>query len=431
MDGAFLLAWASRLFWRLFLNQKKISHDGHPSLSDYFVRKGLFTMYSFDDMIERRHTHSVKWDEAEQIFGVPDVLPMWVADMDFQAPPPVIKALTDRLEHGVFGYTAIPHSLKEALAEWLKNRHQWTIETNWISFSAGVVPALATCIEAFTSPNDAIVVFTPVYPPLFQLVQKNGRKLFKSPLLLTEGGYQINWDDIKEKLKGAKMLLLCSPHNPGGRVWTRKELETLGSLCLENNVIVVSDEIHADLTFSPFRHTPFASINEAFASISVTCLAPTKTFNLAGLQSASVIIPNRDLKKQFDQVQHRRGFFTLNTFATVGAEAAYRYGGPWLDALLEYLKTNIDRTCTFIHNSFSGVQAVRPEATYLIWIDCRGLGITETELKQRLLHKGRIAVEMGSKFGDEGRGFIRLNIACTKQTLENAFERLRDAFEGL
>ncbi|MBB5324404.1 cystathionine beta-lyase [Anoxybacillus tepidamans] len=388
-------------------------------------------MYSFDHVIERRHTYSVKWDETERFFGVKDVLPMWVADMDFQAPPAVIEAMTKRVEHGVFGYTAIPRSLKEALSEWLTTRHQWTVHPDWMSFSTGVVPALATAIEAFTSPNDRIVVFSPVYPPLFQLVQKNGRELVKCPLRFTEKGYEINWDDLQEKLKGAKMLLLCSPHNPGGRVWTKEELTTLGTMCLEKGVIVVSDEIHADLTLPPFQHTPFASIDEAFANMSVTCVAPTKTFNLAGLQCASIIIPNRSLKKQFDAAQQRQGFFTLNTFAVVGAEAAYRHGGEWLDALLMYIQKNIEMTCSFIDTSIQKLRAVRPEATYLVWIDCRELGITEQQLKQLLLHKGKIAVEMGSKFGEEGRGFIRLNIACTRKTLEDALNRLAVAFEGL
>ncbi len=388
-------------------------------------------MYSFDNMIERRNTHSVKWDEMERFFGVKDVLPMWIADMDFQAPPPVIEALSKRVEHGIFGYTAIPSSLKEALCEWLQKRHQWTVEPTWMSFSTGVVPALATAIEAFTLPKDRIVVLTPVYPPLFQLVKKNGRELITSPLRLTDKGYEIDWGDFQEKVKGAKMLLLCSPHNPGGRVWTKEELTTLGNLCLENDVIVVSDEIHADLTLPPFQHTPFASISESFAEISVTCVAPTKTFNLAGLQSAAVIIPNSTLKKQFNATQQRQGFFTLNAFAVAGTEAAYRHGAEWLDSLLTYLKQNIDKTCSFIETYIPKLSVMRPEATYLVWIDCRRLERTEQQLKQLLLHKGKIAVELGSKFGEEGRGFIRLNVACARETLENALNRLAAAFEGL
>lgn len=386
-------------------------------------------MYSFDHPIERRHTHSVKWDETERFFGVRDVLPMWVADMDFPAPPAVIEAITKRTEHGIFGYTAIPHSLKEAIRDWLKTRHRWSIRPEWLSFSIGVVPAIATAITAFTAPGDRIVVFSPVYPPLFQLVEKNKRELVTSPLLLTEKGYEINWDDVQEKLKGAKMLLLCSPHNPSGRVWTKEELIKLGTLCVENNVLVVSDEIHADLTLPPFQHTPFASINDAFADMSITCVAPTKTFNLAGLQCASTIIPNNQRKKQFDAAQQRQGFFTLNTFAVVGAEAAYRHGSDWLDALLAYIQQNIEQTCSFLNTFLPKLRPIRPEATYLIWIDCRELGMEEQQIKQQLLHKGKIAVEMGSKFGKEGTGFIRLNVACPQQTLQEAFRRLAIAFD--
>ncbi|QPA30518.1 MalY/PatB family protein [Thermaerobacillus caldiproteolyticus] len=388
-------------------------------------------MYCFDEVIERRNTHSVKWDGTERFFGAKDVLPMWIADMDFQAPLPVIEALSERIKHGVFGYTTIPSSLKEALSSWLQKRHQWMIDSKWISFSTGVVPALATAIEAFTSPNDRIVVLTPVYPPLFQLVKKNGRELVTSSLRLTDKKYEIDWDDLHEKIKNAKALILCSPHNPGGRVWTKEELTRLGTLCVEHNVIVISDEIHADLTLPPHQHTPFASINETFAEISVTCIAPTKTFNLAGLQAAVIIIPSETLKKQFEAAQHRQGFFTLNTFAVVGAEAAYRYGAEWLDALLSYLQQNIDNTSLFFEKHLPKLNVIRPEASYLVWIDCRRLEKTEQQLKQLLLHKGKIAVDLGSKFGEEGRGFIRLNVACARQTLEDALHRISIAFEGL
>jgi cysteine-S-conjugate beta-lyase len=388
-------------------------------------------MYSFDDIIERRNTHSVKWDETERIFGVKDVLPMWVADMDFKAPPQVLEALSQRIEHGIFGYTSIPASLKEAVCDWMHNRHGWQLDYKWLSFSTGVVPALATAIQAFTSPGDKVIVQTPVYYPFFQLVEKNDRELVLNPLQLTETNYHMNFADLKEKIKGAKMLLLCNPHNPGGRVWSKKELTMLGELCMENNVIVISDEIHSDLVFSDACHTPFASISEEFAQISVTCIAPTKTFNIAGLQSAISIIPNRTLKKQFDHVQHRQGFFTLNTFAVVGTEASYRYGEKWLNDLLKYLAGNIQLTCSFIEKHLPKLKVIKPEATYLVWIDCRELQKSDWELKQRLLYKGKIAVEPGNKFGEDGSGFIRLNVACNRETLEEALKRLAAALTEL
>jgi cysteine-S-conjugate beta-lyase len=388
-------------------------------------------MYSFDDYIERRNTYSVKWDETERIFGVKDVLPMWIADMDFKAPAEVLEALVKRVEHGVFGYTSIPASLKQAVCDWMAGKHEWQIDSKWLSFSTGVVPALATAIQAFTSPGDKVIVQSPVYYPFFQLVEKNNRELVLNPLKLTKGKYEMDFDDLKEKIKGAKLLLLCNPHNPGGRVWSKEELTTLGELCLEHNVIVVSDEIHSDLVFSGVRHTPFASISEEFAQMSVTCIAPTKTFNLAGLQSAISIIPNRTLKKQFDRVQHRQGFFTLNTFAIIGTEAAYRCGEEWLNGLLTYIEKNIELTCSFIKEHLPKLKVIKPEATYLIWIDCRSLQKTDAQLRQLLLHKGKIAVESGIKFGEEGSGFIRLNVACTRETLQEALRRLDAAFSGL
>ncbi|AEH46635.1 MalY/PatB family protein [Parageobacillus thermoglucosidasius] len=386
-------------------------------------------MYSFDDVIDRRNTHSLKWDATERIFGVKDVLPMWVADMDFPAPPAVIEALNKRVEHGIFGYTIIPDSLKNAVKHWLQSRHQWEIETSWLSFSTGVIPAIATAIEAFTNEEDRIVVLTPVYPPLFQLVKKHRRTLVTSSLRLAETQYEIDWDDFEEKIRGAKLLVLCSPHNPGGRVWTKEELIKIGELCVEHGVIVISDEIHADLTLPPYQHVPFASIDPAFAEKSVTCIAPTKTFNLAGLQAAAAIIPNETLKRQFNNVQQRQGILTLNTFAVAGAEAAYQHGGEWLDALLPYLQKNINRLCSYIETNLPKLRVIRPEATYLVWVDCRPLGKTERQLKQLLLEKGKIAVEFGSKFGEEGRGFIRINIACPQKTLEDALHRLTAALQ--
>jgi cysteine-S-conjugate beta-lyase len=387
----------------------------------------MFFMYRFDNVINRRHTLSVKWDDTERVFGVKDVLPMWVADMDFPAPPAVIEALHKRIKHGIFGYTVIPDSLKEAVQHWLQARHQWEIDRSWLVFSTGVVPAIATAIEAFSKEGDRVVVFTPVYPPLFQLVRQHRRTLVTSPLQLKETRYEIDWDDLTEKIQGAKLLLLCSPHNPGGRVWTKEELKKIGELCIKHDVIVISDEIHADLTFPPNKHVPFASIHPEFAERSITFIAPTKTFNLAGLQAAAVIIANESLRRQFRKVQQRQGFFTLNTFAVVGAEAAYRHGGEWLDALLTYLQENIDYVSSYIQTHLPALRVIRPEATYLVWIDCRQLGLTEQQLKQLLLEKGKIAVEFGSKFGEEGKGFIRMNVACPRKTLKEALDRLSAA----
>ncbi|WP_096224647.1 MalY/PatB family protein [Geobacillus sp. FJAT-46040] len=384
-------------------------------------------MFSFDQVIDRRGTQSVKWDDTKRVFGYEDVWPMWVADMDFPAPKAVQDALQARIEHGIFGYTVIPDSLNEAVCEWLQRRHGWSIDPGWLTFAHGVVPAVAAAIEAFSEPGERIVVFSPVYRPLFDLVRRHGRALVFSPLRLTEDNYVIDWDDLERNLSGAKLLILCHPHNPGGKSWRTEELERLGELCLKHGVFVLSDEIHADLTFPPHRHVPFASLHPELARQSATFRAPTKTFNLAGLQAAEVILPDESRRRAFRRVQQRHGFFTLNAFAIVGAEAAYRHGGPWLDALLAYLQQNIDATVSYLAAELPALRPIRPEATYLVWIDARGLGLSEAELKKQLLEKGKIAVEFGSKFGQEGVGFIRLNIACPRPTLEEGLRRLATA----
>ncbi|MED4974108.1 MULTISPECIES: MalY/PatB family protein [Geobacillus thermoleovorans group] len=384
-------------------------------------------MFPFDRVIDRRGTLSVKWDDVHRVFGREDVWPMWVADMDFPAPKEVQEALRQRVEHGVFGYTVIPDSLKEAVCQWLERRHDWTIDPSWLVFAHGVVPAVAAAIEAFSEPGDRIIVFSPVYRPLFDLVRRHDRTLLFSPLRLEEDNYAIDWDDLERKLPDAKLLILCHPHNPGGKSWTKEELERLGELCLKHGVFVLSDEIHADLTLPPAKHTPFASLHPDLAAQSATFRAPTKTFNLAGLQAAEVILPDESRRRAFRLVQQRHGFFTLNAFAIVGAEAAYRHGGPWLDALLDYLRQNIDMTVAYLAEHLPPLRPVRPQATYLVWIDCRGLGLSEAELKRRLLETGKLAVEFGSKFGQEGVGFIRLNIACPRPTLEEGLRRLATA----
>ncbi|WP_041470749.1 MalY/PatB family protein [Geobacillus sp. GHH01] len=384
-------------------------------------------MFPFDRVIDRRGTLSVKWDDVHRVFGREDVWPMWVADMDFPAPKEVQEALRQRVEHGVFGYTVIPDSLKEAVCQWLERRHDWTIDPSWLVFAHGVVPAVAAAIEAFSEPGDRIIVFSPVYRPLFDLVRRHDRTLLFSPLRLEEDNYAIDWDDLERKLPDAKLLILCHPHNPGGKSWTKEELERLGELCLKHGVFVLSDEIHADLTLPPAKHTPFASLHPELAAQSATFRAPTKTFNLAGLQAAEVILPDESRRRAFRRVQQRHGFFTLNAFAIVGAEAAYRHGGPWLDALLDYLRQNIDMTVAYLAEHLPPLRVIRPQATYLVWIDCRGLGLSEAELKRRLLETGKLAVEFGSKFGQEGVGFIRLNIACPRPTLEEGLRRLATA----
>lgn len=384
----------------------------------------------FDEPIERTGTMSVKWDNMKEVFGAGDLLPMWVADMDFRPPKAVIDALKARVEHGVFGYSIIPDSTDEAIQNWLKKRHHWEIEQSWLLYSTGVVPSLGMAIQAFTKPGDRILIQSPVYQPFFRMIETNGRKVVNSPLLLKNGRYEIDFADFEEKCQNnVKVFILCSPHNPGGRVWHKGELQQLAELCKKYEVLIIADEIHADLVAPPYQHTPIAAIDKAYQDFIVTCIAPTKTFNLAGLQAASMIVPNPSLRKKLSEIQAQQGFFTLNTFGIIGMEAAYRNGSEWLDELLLYIRQNVEIVHDFIQKELPALQIMEPEGSYLIWIDCRKTGLSDADISNRLLQTGKLALEPGRKYGPGGEGFIRMNVACTKQILRDGLARLAKAFQ--
>lgn len=385
--------------------------------------------FNFHQKINRENTASVKWGMTKQVFGTTDVLPMWVADMDFQPPEEVKKALEERLDHGIFGYTYAPDSTAEAIGQWLLNRHGWKIENDWILYSTGVVPSIATAIQAFTEKNDKVMLQSPVYTPFFEMIKKNGRTVVNSPLKLEDGRYEIDFADFESKLKegGVKLFLLCNPHNPGGRMWTEEELRQIGELCLKYDCTILSDEIHSDLIFKGNKHIPIASLDERFADITVTCIAPTKTWNLAGIQASAAIISNEQLKKAFQEEQGKQGFFTLSAFGIIGMEAAYRHGEKWLDGLMDYLEENKTTAAKFIKKELPGISMVEPDSTYLLWLDCRALGLSDAELRNRLLEKGKLALEPGPKYGPGGEGFVRMNIACPHEVLVDGLERLKRA----
>jgi cysteine-S-conjugate beta-lyase len=383
----------------------------------------------FDKVVDRSRSSSVKWDSTENVFGTADVLPMWVADMDFHPPEAVSEALKKRVDHGVFGYTFVPISVTEALQLWLKNRHGWEIEKSSVLFSEGVVPSISTAIRAFTEKGDKVLVHSPVYTPFFNMVKNNDRTLVTSNLIYENNRYELDFEDFEAKLKdGIKLFILCNPHNPGGRVWTNAELEKLGDLCVKHECLIVSDEIHSDLVFKPNAHTPIASIKEEFNDITATFVAPSKTFNLAGLQASAVIISNKELKTKFKEVQQQQGFFTLNTFAIAGMEAAYRGGEAWLEQLLYYLDENMEIATDFIKENLTALKPMKADATYLLWIDCRALGLSDEDIKEKLLYKGKIALEPGTKYGEGGEGFVRMNLACPRETLLEGLKRLKTAF---
>ncbi|PLR66094.1 MULTISPECIES: MalY/PatB family protein [Bacillaceae] len=384
----------------------------------------------FDQTTDRYNTQSVKWDYTEEIFGIKDVLPMWVADMDFKAPPEVIEALEKRASHGVYGYTSAGAGAKKAVQTWMKTRHDWDITQESILFSSGIVTALSMSIQSLTEPGDSVIIQSPVYHPFFEMTEKNNRTIVNNQLKLLNGKYEIDFADLEKKLSDprVKLMLLCNPHNPGGRAWTMDELKKLGELCAEHHVIVVSDEIHSDLMLYGHKHVPLASISKELADHSITCMAPSKTFNLAGLQSSAIIIPNKELRTKYEDFQKRQGFFTLNTFGITGLEAAYTYGAPWLENLVGYLEENVNTVISFISEKLPNLKVMKPESTYLVWIDCRNLLKTDAEIKHALLEKGKLALEEGSKYGPGGEGFVRMNIGCPRSMVLEGLNRLEKAF---
>jgi len=388
--------------------------------------------YNFDQIIDRRKTCSVKWDFNQQIFGYGDILPLWVADMDFQAPEAVVEALVDRARHGIFGYSNSMDGYYEALIAWLRDRHSWEIQRDWISFSPGVVFALYELVRSLTKPGDKILIQSPVYPPFFKAVKNNGREVVNSQLRVVDGRYTMDFEDLEEKFSsGVKMMILCNPHNPVGRVWERGELDRLGQLCLAHDVIVISDEIHGDLIYEGHRHIPFASLSQELALQSIVCTAPSKTFNLAGLQTSNLIIPNAEYRKAYETSRDLTGIHNPNVFGITALEAAYEHGLDWLNQLMHYLNESVEFLKTSFAQELPQIKMTQPEGTYLIWLDFRELGMEPKELQKFLVHKAGVGLNSGYQFGPGGEGFARLNIGCSRSVLEEGFERIRGAIKGL
>ncbi|MEH7334145.1 PatB family C-S lyase [Neobacillus drentensis] len=385
-------------------------------------------MSVFNERIDRFKTSSVKWELTKDIFGESDLWPMWVADMDFKPPQAVIDAIKNRVEHGVFGYTFVPFSTSEAISTWQLKRHQWKINSSWLLYCSGVVQAISTAIHSYTKEGDRVLLQSPVYTPFFDMIEKNKRIVVNSPLLLDGDRYQIDFAGFEKALQeGCKLFLLCNPHNPAGRVWTKDELLKIGELCLQYNCLILSDEIHSDIIYKKFTHIPIASLEDELLDRTITLIAPSKTFNLAGLQASTVIIKNKELRIQFQEQQKRQGVFSLNTFGIIGMEAAYRYGEEWLEELIDYLQVNKDYTIQFLADQIPEITCIDAEGTYLLWLDCRKLELSDKELRNLLIQKGKLALEPGPKYGPGGEGFVRINIACPKDDLIEGLERLKRA----
>ena len=385
--------------------------------------------YDFDTQISRRGTGSYKWDSAKS----EDVLPMWVADMDFRTAPAIVDALEQRVKHGIFGYTRVTDSYYKAVTDWFARRHGWTIDRDWIIYTSGVVPAISAIIKALTVPGDKVVVQTPVYNCFFSSIRNNGCEIVTSPLLHIGDTFTMDYDDLEKKVTDPKVkaLLLCNPHNPAGRVWRREELVRIGEICIRHGVTVISDEIHCELVFSGHNYTPFASISDEFLQHSVTCISPSKAFNIAGLQIANIVCADVSLRARIDRAINDNEVCDVNPFGVIATQAAYNEGEEWLEQLLEYLYANYLYMQEFCREHLPEFPLTVLEGTYLVWMDCRVLGISSETLEQRLVDEAGLWLNAGTMYGAEGEGFMRWNIACPHATLTKGLKRFTDFVHSL
>jgi cystathionine beta-lyase len=384
--------------------------------------------YDFDKAIERKGTDSVKYDLNRKQFGTDELIPMWVADMDFEVPDFIRRAVIERAAHPVYGYTFRPRRFFETAAAWLNRRHGWEVSPDTISFSPGIVPALNLIVMAFTDPGDRIVVQPPVYFPFFSAVTNHNRKLVYNQLVGLDGVYEIDFDQLEEQFsQGVKMFFLCHPHNPVGRAWTRTELERLARLCVKYRVLVISDEIHSDLLLFGHRHIPFASLGPEIAELTFTCIAPSKTFNLAGLYTSAVIASNPELKKGYDRILDAVHVGGGSLFGQVAFESAYTHGDAWLDQLISYLEKNFRMLCDILDKEVPGIIISPLQATYLVWLDLSFLGKDDRELNRFMIEEARLGLNDGTLFGPGGEKHQRLNIATPRKTLERGLKQLSDA----
>jgi cystathionine beta-lyase len=396
--------------------------------------------YDFDTVCDRSNTACAKWDAVKTIFGHEDVIPMWVADMDFPTAEPIVEALKRRAGHPFYGYTMPGPSVTEAVVDRLKRRFDWRIEPEWVVFTPGIIPALSIAVRTLTHPGDEVILQEPVYYPFFGVVNGSGCQIAHNPLKLARGRYHMDFADLEAKFQPTgsawnrqnrvRAIILCNPQNPIGRVWSREELTRLGEIVIGHGAIVISDEIHGELLYKGYRHTPFATISGEFARNSIVCMAPSKTFNLPGLEASSVIIPDKKLRDSFNSV--RSGMVPgVNIFGLTAMEAAYRYGDEWLEQLLDYLQGNLEFALAYFKDKIPKIKVIKPQGTYLLWLDCRALGLDDKELQKFFREKARVGLDDGFMFGLGGSGFQRMNIACPRSILKEALGRIEGAIKGL
>lgn len=382
--------------------------------------------YNFDEVVDRRNSNCIKWDTQEE-----DILPMWIADMDFKSPDQVTDALVDRAKQGVFGYNFRQDGFYNSIINWVKKKFDWDIKREWIVFTPGVVTGFNIGMRALTDKNDGVVIQPPVYPPFRGTIDNIKRKVNLNPLILQDGKYQMDFEDLAIKLKDSKLLLFCSPHNPVGRVWKKEELNELAKLCIENDNYIISDEIHCDLAYKGNKHIMLASLSEEIANRTITLIAPSKTFNIAGLFTSIAIIPNEEIRNKVNAEILSVGIDHTSIFGAVGLEAAYSYGEEWLDQLLVYLEGNADYVLDYLNENIPELKMIKPDGTFLLWLDFRELGLSQEELNDLMIKKARVFMNDGTSFGKEGEGFLRLNIGTSRANVEEAMKRIERAVKGI
>lgn len=378
--------------------------------------------YNFDEEVNRRDTNSYKWDSLD----MESVIPLWVADMDFKTAPCIIDALKKRVEHGVFGYTRVSDTYYKATIDWFGRRHNWEILPSDIIYTSGVVPAISAIIKALTQPGDKVIVQTPVYNCFFSSIRNNDCEVSENELIYDDTRYFMDFDDLEKRASDlkAKVMLLCNPHNPSGRVWSYNELYRVYEICKKHNVTVVSDEIHCELVYPPFVYIPFCSLSEEVAATSVACISPSKSFNIAGLQIANIVCRDEEMRKKIDKAININEVCDVNPFGVLATIAAYNEGEPWLAELIDYLQRNYEMLLTFFNNELPELPVVKLEGTYLVWVDCRKVGLSSNELEEKLIREGKVWLNPGAMYGDAGEGFMRINIACPRARLEEGLKRL-------
>lgn len=384
--------------------------------------------YNFDQVIERRGTNALKTDVLKERYGKDNLIPLWVADMDFLSPPAITEAIIERAKHGIFGYTCPSTEYYQSIIKWVDKRHNWKLEQEWISFIPGIVKGIAFVIDCFTNKENSIIIQPPVYHPFRLVPEMHQRSLINNNLVLEAGHYKMDLDDLKKQIDPkSKILILCNPHNPGGRVWTKQELIDLAEICYDNNILVISDEIHSDLVYKEHTHIPFASVSEKAAQNSITFMAPSKTFNIAGIVSSFSVIPNDKLRAKFHSYLKKSELEEGHIFAYIAAQTAYEKGGEWLDEAKEYIWQNILFVDSFIKRNIPQIKVMLPEASFLVWLDCRELGLSQKDLVSLFVNDAHLALNDGSMFGARGEGFMRINVGSPRSIIEKALNNLKTA----